>query len=80
MSNEMSSAEAEAAGESLEDALNAAMALGCYLVAVWRVENGRVHLYRELQGFPEGDLETAQDLLSSDLAAVRKFENETSLL
>ena len=54
---------------NLEDALNAAMASDCYLVAIWRIENGIVHLYRETESFPHEDFENAQELLRRDLAA-----------
>lgn len=68
MSHNVEPAEAAAGGENLEDALNAAMASENYLVAVWRVEDGRVYLFRESHGFPEDDFETAQVLLARDLA------------
>ena len=54
---------------SLEDALNAASASARYLVAVWRLEDGVVYLYRESENFPHDEFPTAQALLQRDLAA-----------
>jgi hypothetical protein len=51
----------------LEEALNSALTCGRYLVAVWRVADGKVHLYREIDGFPAADLSIALELLANDV-------------
>ena len=60
----------QAIGEAadLETALNEAMASERWLVAVWHISEGRLHLYREASDFPGADIEPAQRLLQEDLA------------
>lgn len=54
----------------LETALNTALESQRYLIAVWRLSDGRIHLYRELAGLPREDLRLAQELLDRDLATI----------
>lgn len=51
----------------LRKAREAAFTSGSYLIAIWHVAEGKVHLYRQVDGFPKGDLATALDLLKADL-------------
>lgn len=51
-----------------ESALNVAIGSGRFLLAIWHLLDGHVHLYREINDFPFCDLTIAQDLLSNDLA------------
>lgn len=51
----------------LETALNTALESQRYLIAVWHLSGGRIHLYRELGGLPRADLRAAQELLGRDL-------------
>lgn len=57
---------------SLEAALNAAMASGRWLVAVWYLADGQIHLYRELDAFPFCDLPSALRLLTKDFAGIEE--------
>lgn len=52
----------------LEEAMQEALHSGCYLIGIWRVSDRRVHFYRELLSFPEGDFPIAERLLHEDLA------------
>lgn len=60
------------AAQSTQNALaleiEAAICSGHYLIAVWRLTDNRVHLYRELRAFPESDVPVAEQLLRDDLA------------
>ena len=47
--------------------IRAAIDSGHYLIAVWRLAEDRVHLHRELRGFPESDFPIAEQLLRDDL-------------
>jgi len=38
-----------------------------HMIAIWRIEDGQVHLYRVTHNFPVADLLTAIDLLEKDL-------------
>ena len=62
--------EAASAADDLESALNAAMASQRWLVAVWHVSEGRLHLYREANDFPDADIGAAQRLLQDDLGVL----------
>lgn len=65
----------EAPGEErpgdLERALNDAVASERYVVAVWHVAHGRIHLFRETSGFPLADLSEAERLLHDDFLSVQ---------
>lgn len=63
-------AESAAKPVSLEAALNTAMASGRWLVAVWYLADGQIHLYRELDAFPFCDLPSALRLLTNDFAGI----------
>jgi len=54
---------------NLETSLRVAMGSRRYLVAVFHVADGRVQLYRQLDGFPHEDLPIALNLLRDDLAS-----------
>ncbi|MGH7137272.1 MAG: hypothetical protein ACREHD_16130 [Pirellulales bacterium] len=64
-------APATAAAADLESALNDAIASESYVVAVWHVAEGRVHFYRETNGFPLADLPEAERLLHDDFLSIR---------
>lgn len=51
----------------LIQALDAAKKAGAYMVAVWRVEGGQLHYFRETVAFPPGDFEPARVQLENDL-------------
>lgn len=59
---------------SLETALNAAMASGRWLVAVWYLADAQIHLYRELDAFPFCDLPGALRLLTNDFAGIEEVD------
>lgn len=44
-----------------------AIASGSWMVAVWRVADGQVHLDRTTISFPNGDLDIAMQLLADNL-------------
>lgn len=44
---------------------------GAYMMCVFRIENGRLKLYRQTQNFPMGDIKTAIKMLTEDLEGVR---------
>ena len=58
----------------LQSALAAARTSGRYLVAVWRVADDKVHLYREIDAFPLADLPIAFDLLVNDIQPLIEAE------
>jgi hypothetical protein len=68
----LSSDDYEPQGEPAQPGLAEALALAKgddkYLVAIWRLSEGRVHLYRETANFPPQDLAIALGLLGGDLA------------
>ena len=64
------SREPSAPAPDLETALNTALASPGYLIAVWHLADGRIHLFRELASFPRDDFSRAQDLLRDDLARI----------
>lgn len=66
--NSRATGEAPAAGVDLPAALNTAFRHGRYLVTVWHVADGRVHLFRTTNGFPHDAVPVALDLLQKDLA------------
>ena len=64
---------------NLESALNVAVGSDRYMVAVFHLADGRVHLFRELNGLPLGDFTIALDLLRADLdQVVRQFPLSSS--
>lgn len=65
-------AESAAKPVNLEAALNTAMASGRWLVAVWYLADGQIHLYRELDAFPFCDLPSALRLLTNDFAGIEE--------
>jgi hypothetical protein len=44
---------------------------GHYMMAIWRVENGKVHFWRMTSGFPKADFQNAVALLAEDLSKER---------
>src|SRR5580700_3754734 len=55
--------------ETLLKALGLAVSGGRYMIAVWRREDLRVHLWRATSNFPIDDLGVALTLLKSDVDA-----------
>lgn len=53
--------------DELAARLQAAKTSGRYMVAVWAVINDKVEFFRQTEGFPLGDLPTAQAMLKDDL-------------
>jgi len=55
----------------LNTSLREAERSDAYMVAVWRVENGRVVLFRYTRNFPFADLDGAVELLRENLDEMR---------
>lgn len=56
-----------AAGREWEEAKQKAEASGSYMLAIWYIADGRLHLFRKTQKFPDADLLLAVDLLRDNL-------------
>lgn len=48
-------------------ALKTARQSGKYMVAIWHVEDGNIHLYRTTQAFPVSDFDASLNMLEGDL-------------
>jgi len=56
--------------DELAQQLDKAKASGAYMVAVWKVQDGKVDLFRLSEKFPFVDIPTALELLTNDLEPV----------
>lgn len=54
-----------------EDPMTIAQRSGKFMVAVWRVEDGKVHLDRKTENFPTDDFGSALQLLRVELEKER---------
>ncbi len=58
--------------ETVPEALEQALRVGRYLIAVARIEAGQVRLFREARDFPPADVETALNLLRANCEPLRQ--------
>jgi hypothetical protein len=56
--------------ETLNTRLAAAKASASYMVAVWKVQDGKVELFRQTEGFPLADIPAALEMLQEDLKPI----------
>lgn len=62
--------------DELTVALEAAKASGKYMVAVWRVADDKLELFRVTEGFPLADVPTALEMLKEDLKPMTIVKDE----
>ena len=53
---------------NLQSQLDRATESSRYMVAVWRVEDGQLKMYRVTENFPKADFDIAVEMLHRDLA------------
>lgn len=53
--------------ETTASALRQAIDSGSYMVAVWRIEGGKLNLFRKTEAFPVVEFNKAIEMLEADL-------------
>ena len=64
--------------DELTVALEAAKASGKFMVAIWRVQDDKLELFRVTEGFPLADVPTALGMLKDDMAPLTIQKEEVT--
>lgn len=56
----------------LQEHLQKAKESGISMIAIWRIEDGRIHLHRQMRNFPLAEIQGALDLLDKDVQGVNQ--------
>jgi hypothetical protein len=56
----------------LQDQIQQAKEAGVFMIAIWRVDDGKIYMHRQMRNFPLAEVMGAMELLERDLQSINQ--------